>query len=188
MGPFGKSLSARTCLVTGGAGGLGKAIALAFLANGANVVVCDLKQETLDQATSDLSDKGPILAVQCDITNTYEVKSLVNNTIEHFGSLDVLVNCAGIMDRFEPVGELSDEVWARVLAVNLTAPFLMSKEVVAHFMSRNAQDASIINIGSLASQRGWAGGIYWPQNRTKEATRSKANSCQVPLIPQANTH
>lgn len=144
--------------MTGGAGGLGKSVAMAFLAGGANVVVCDIDQKTLDMALAEFANQGPILVVQCDITDPAAVKSLINQSVEHFGSLDVLVNCAGIMDRFEPVGEVGEDVWARVLAVNLTAPFLMSREVIGHFLKRNAVDASIINIGSLASQSGWAGG------------------------------
>lgn len=158
MASVGKDLSERTCLVTGGAGGLGKSVALAFLAGGANVVICDIDQKALDIVSKEFSNQGPILVVQCDITDPAAVKSLVNQTVEHFGSLDVLVNCAGITDRFEPVGEVDEDVWARVLAVNLTAPFLMSKEVICHFLQRNATNVSIINIGSLASQRGWAGG------------------------------
>lgn len=176
MASVGKSLSGKTCLVTGGAGGLGKSITLAFLAGGANVVVCDIDQQTLNSASVEFSDKGPALVVQCDITNPSSIKSLIKKAVEHFGQLDVLVNCAGIMDRFEPVGELREAIWNKVLAVNVTGTYLMSKEALCHFLSRNARDASIINIGSLASQSGWVGGECLSWNEIVGSGPSHADS------------
>jgi NAD(P)-dependent dehydrogenase (short-subunit alcohol dehydrogenase family) len=82
----------------------------------------------------------------------------MEDAVKHFGKLDVLVNCAGVMDRFEPAGDVSLELWNKVLTVNLTATYLMSKEALNHFLSRCATDASIINVGSLASERGWCAG------------------------------
>lgn len=158
MAAAGKLLSGRTCLVTGGAAGLGRSTALEFLACGANVVICDINQKHLDSTSAELSAHGPTLAVQCDITDASAIKSMITKAIEHFGKLDVLVNCAGIFDRFEPVGELSEAIWRKVLGVNLTGPYLMTKEVLNHFLSRAATDASIINVGSLASLHGWGGG------------------------------
>lgn len=145
-------------MVTGGAAGLGRSIAVEFLACGANVVICDINQNHLDSTLTELSVQGPTLAVQCDITDSNAIKSVVARAVEHFGRVDVLVNCAGIFDRFEPIGELSEAVWNRVLGVNLTGSYLMTKEVVNHFLSRGATDASIVNVGSLASLNGWAGG------------------------------
>lgn len=137
---------------------MGRSIAVEFLACGANVVICDINQKHLDSASAELSIQGPTLAVQCDITDSDAIKSMVAKAVEHFRRVDVLVNCAGIFDRFEPIGELSETVWHRVLGVNLTGSYLVTKEVVNHFLSRDATDASIVNVGSLASLNGWAGG------------------------------
>lgn len=160
MAATANGISGRTCLVTGGAGGLGKAIVLELLGNGASVAVCDINKATLESSAVEFSKIGPILPIQCDITNASAVEFLVEKVVHHFGKLDVLVNCAGVMDRFEPAGDVSFELWNRVLSVNLTATYLMSKEALRHFLSRGATDASVINVGSLASERGWCAGEY----------------------------
>ena len=156
----GQRLSGRTCLVTGGAGGLGKSITLALLEDGANVVVSDISKSLLDSVAAEFQKKGPTLLLPGDVTDANVAASLITKAAEHFGQLDVLVNCAGIFDRFEPVGDLSKDLWSKVLAVNVTDPFLLSKEAISHFLTRGATDASIINIGSLASEHGWCGGEY----------------------------
>lgn len=151
-------ISGRTCLVTGGAGGLGKSIVLELLSSGANVVVCDINKALLDSSAVEFSTIGSSLPVQCDITDATAIKYLIDKAVKHFGKLDVLVNCAGVMDRFEPAGDVSLELWNKVLTVNLTATYLMSKEALNYFLSRGATDASIVNVGSLASERGWCAG------------------------------
>lgn len=163
MAANGNTLAGRTCLVTGGAGGLGKSIALALQAEGANVAVSDFSESLLDSVAAEFkqSDSSALL-LSGDVTDASVVKCLISSTVQHFGQLDVLVNCAGIFDRFEPVGDLSQDLWSKVFAVNVTGPFLLSKEVINHFLSRAATDASIINIGSLASEHGWCGGKYAP--------------------------
>lgn len=153
-------VSGRTCLITGGAGGLGKSIALELLARGANVAVCDINKATLSSSAAEFSKIGPSLAIQCDITDASAVESLIKQVTKRFGKLDVLVNCAGVMDRFEPTGDVGLELWNKVLTVNLTATYLMSKEALRHFLNRGATDASIINVGSLASERGWCAGEF----------------------------
>jgi NAD(P)-dependent dehydrogenase (short-subunit alcohol dehydrogenase family) len=115
------NLSGRTCLVTGGAGGLGKAIATLFLQSGAKVVICDIRKDLLDATSSELSDLGPLLSLECDITDATAVTGLFEKILERFGQLDVLINNAGIMDRFDPVGDLDQSLWQKVLAVNLTS-------------------------------------------------------------------
>lgn len=158
----GKGLAGRTCLVTGGAGGLGRSIVLTLLAGGANVVISDISKSALDSmAAAEFEGQGStstLLILPGDVTDAGVVKSLIVDAVKYFGQLDVLVNCAGIFDRFDPVGDLSHDLWSKVFAVNVTGPFLLSKEAINHFLSRGATDASIINIGSLASDHGWCGG------------------------------
>lgn len=156
----GKILSGRTCLVTGAARGLGKSIAEKFLDSDARVVVTDIDESLLKSVFAESSKRGQTLPVQCDITDAGAVKSLVEKAVTHFGQLDVLVNCAGIVDCFEPLGDVSQGLFEKVLAVNLTGTFLLSKEVVNHCLSRGATDASIVNIGSVASECGWGAGEY----------------------------
>jgi NAD(P)-dependent dehydrogenase (short-subunit alcohol dehydrogenase family) len=151
-------LAGKTCLVTGGAGGLGKAIATQFLSAGANVVICDINEERLQQASAQLSSKGAIRAIKTDITKVDEVQSLFDELIREFGKIDVLVNNAGIMDHFAPVGDLDVEQWERVMALNLTAPMVLSKMAVRNMLEQPKPDGRIINIVSVAGRAGWAAG------------------------------
>lgn len=153
-----QSLTGKTCLVTGGASGLGKAIATKYLEAGANVVICDINEERLQQTSTELSTKGPLKALKIDVSQQSELESLVEQTISAFGKIDVLVNNAGIVDRFEPVGDLDPEFWNRVMAVNLTAPFLLSKLAVNNMLAQPKPDGQIINIISVAGKAGWAAG------------------------------
>lgn len=152
-------LAGKVCLVTGGAGGLGKAIATKFLEAGANVVVCDVNEERLDQTSIELCSKGLFRAIKADLTNKDEVQDLFEELLAFFGKIDVLVNNAGIMDRFDPVGDLDIEQWERVMAINLTAPFLLSKLAVRNMLKRPQPDGRIINIVSVAGKAGWSGGM-----------------------------
>lgn len=152
-------LAGKTCLVTGGGGGLGKAIATRFLEAGATVVICDINDERLQQTSAELSSKGPLKAIKTDITNKDEVQGLFDELISGFGKIDVLVNNAGIMDQFDPVGDLDIEHWDRVMAINLTAPFLLSKLAVRNMLEQPKPDGRIINIVSVAGRAGWASGM-----------------------------
>lgn len=152
-------LAGKTCLVTGGAGGLGKAIAANFLEAGANVVICDINEDRLQETSVELSCKGPLKAIKADITKTNEVEALFADLINTFGKIDVLVNNAAIMDTFNPVGDLEIDQWDRVMALNLTAPFVLSKMAVRNMLEQPTPDGRIINITSVAGRAGWAGGM-----------------------------
>lgn len=151
----------KTCLVTGGAGGLGKAIAKAFLAAGAQVIVCDINQERVSQATTELAPTGRFRAVTADVTDPEAMRRLFGD----FARLDILVNNAAIMDRFEPVADLDLDLWERVLAVNLTAPLLLSKLAVRDMLSRPEPDGCIINVASAAAKAGWLAGTAYTTSK-----------------------
>ncbi|EPS29691.1 hypothetical protein PDE_04641 [Penicillium oxalicum 114-2] len=158
-------LAGKTCLVTGGAGGLGKAIATHFLDAGANVVICDIHEERLQQTSAELSSKGPLRAIKSDITKPEDVKRLFDELIREFSKIDVLVNNAGIMDHFAPVGDMDLEQWDRVIALNLTAPMILSKMAVQNMLEQSTPDGRIINIVSVAGRAGWAAGAAYTASK-----------------------
>ncbi|CAN8103586.1 unnamed protein product [Discula destructiva] len=160
-----EAAAGKTCLVTGGAGGLGKAIASAFLKAGANVVICDIKQARVDEASAELSSLGSLLAVVVDITNSEAVESLFEQITTKFGTLDVLVNNAAIMDRFDPVGDLDPELWDKVIAVNLRAPFVLTKLALEIMLKKDSPSGSIINIASGAAKAGWLAGAAYTASK-----------------------
>jgi len=150
------SLTGKVCLVTGGAGGLGKAIAQALLSAGALVAITDINQTLLDSVSASFPPSS-FLAVHANVTIEESARQLVSEVVSKFGHLDILVNNAGIMDNFDGVAECQMDMWGRVLAVNLTGPFIMTGLAVKNFLE-NGTKGRILNIGSLASFRGGTAG------------------------------
>ncbi|KAL2198435.1 hypothetical protein P885DRAFT_32415 [Corynascus similis CBS 632.67] len=157
------SAQGKTVIVTGAAGGLGKAIATAFLAAGANVAICDVVPhriaEVIQEWDKPYGDR--FITRPTNVTDEAAVQSLIDDTVAKFGRLDVLVNAAGIMDGFEPAGDLSKEKWDRVLNVNLNGPFLTTKAAIAQFEKQENPGGVIINIGSIASVHGFKSGLAY---------------------------
>ena len=113
----------KIALVTGACGGLGRAIAETFLAEGAKVVVCDISTELIDDFKEKVSSAHPdrTLVLRKDITHESALDELFKEAIEAFGQLDCVVNSAGIMDALDPVADLNMEMWNKVIAVNVSA-------------------------------------------------------------------
>ena len=145
-------LSGRTALITGGGSGLGRDIAEAFAEYGANIAVCSRKvancQETVDYLTS----KYPIqaMAYECDVSNEENVNGTVKAVLSDFGQVDILVNNSGATWG-EKAENMPLEAWQKVLNVNVTGTFLMSKAVGNHMILNGY--GKIINIGSVAGIR-----------------------------------
>jgi NAD(P)-dependent dehydrogenase (short-subunit alcohol dehydrogenase family) len=139
----------KVALVTGAARGIGLATAKKFLAEGWRVALLDIEGELLHSAVTALGDAGNTLALQCDVAEASGVAAAIAETERRFGRLDALVNNAGIAV-FAPLLETSDEDWNRVLAVNLTGPFLCSK-AAASLMREHG--GAIVNITSISSLR-----------------------------------
>ncbi|MBE3046987.1 SDR family oxidoreductase [Candidatus Bathyarchaeota archaeon] len=167
------SLENFTVLVTGAAGGLGKAIATTFLESGANAAICDVSAERLASVSSewDAAYKGRFLASQTDITDEAAVNSFFAAAVDKFGKIDMLVNNAGILDSFNPVGETERSLWDKVMTVNATGSFLATKAAVNTMVPNGG--GTIINIGSIASYRGGAAGAAYTASKHALAGLSK---------------
>ncbi|MGZ4157931.1 MAG: SDR family NAD(P)-dependent oxidoreductase, partial [Bacteroidia bacterium] len=119
-----KKLINKTAVVTGAASGMGKAIAQLFAQEGANVIVADLKQNEIDEVVSGITKSGgKAIGIICNVANENEIKNMVDQTLTQFKTIDILVNNAGIMDDFIPVDQVSNELWNRVMSVNINGPF-----------------------------------------------------------------
>ncbi|MEV7191252.1 SDR family oxidoreductase [Streptomyces sp. NPDC093510] len=138
----------RTALVTGGGSGLGRATALAFAAEGANVVVAGRTEGPLKE-TADLIEQtgGKALAVTADVSRSADLAALVAATVERFGSLDVAVNNAGVLRAGQPVAELPEEDWRTMLDINVTGVLLALQAEVKQMRTQPGGGA-IVNIGS----------------------------------------
>lgn len=151
-------LSNKTVIVTGGAGGLGKAIATGALEAGANVVIVDINETLLEQCYADLSSKGPLLSVKADVTSEESAESIFKQTIEKFGGVDALINNAGIMDTFKPVGDIDMLEFERIMSINVKGPTILSKLAINAFLAKETPSGNIINVGSQSSFRGGTAG------------------------------
>ena len=149
-----RALRDKAALVTGGSSGLGRATAVALARAGADVALAPRSAEELESAEREISKTGgQALVLPVDLAKADEAARAVERTAEAFGRLDVLVNAAGT-DAPGPVEELDVEGWDRTLAVNLRAPFLLSKAVFPYM--REAGGGTIVNVSSVAGKKGWA--------------------------------
>lgn len=142
----------RVAIVTGGATGIGRAIAEHFLKEGASVVLADINSSLADSTAAELSAAGPTIAVRTDVADESSAQSLVEQTRKTFGGIDFLVNCAGIHFH-KLVVETDLAEWNRQLDVQLNGPFLCSREVARDMLAHQTEGA-IVNIVSAAARMG----------------------------------
>ena len=131
-------------LITGGAQGIGKAIAQRFLREGMGVAIADIDAEAGEETATELSRLGETLFVRADVAIERHVRGMIRKTLLRFGRLDVLINNAGI-SRNKPIAKLALADWNRVIAVNLTGTFLCSKHAAPHLAKAGG---AIVNIAS----------------------------------------
>ena len=147
-------LEGKAALVTGASSGLGRATAIALARAGADVALVARSQQELDSAKDEISEIGRrALTLPVDLASEVETTGAVERTVEALGRIDVLVNAAGT-DAPGRVEELDVEGWDRTLAVNLRAPFLLSKAAFPRM--REAGGGMVVNISSVAGKKGWA--------------------------------
>ena len=142
--------SAPVAVITGGARGIGLAVAEWFLDQGHRVALLDIDRATLDATATRLADPARVLAVACDVSDPEQVDAAVARVVTAFGRIDALVNNAGVAV-FKPIGETSFAEWRQVLSVNLDGAFLCSQACVPH-MRRQGKGA-IVNIASISGLR-----------------------------------
>jgi 3-oxoacyl-[acyl-carrier protein] reductase len=145
-------LKDRVVIVTGSARGIGRAIALSFVREGAKVALVDVDKEKLEILKNEIEKKnGKAMTISCDITKTVEVKAMVNGVQNAFGRVDILVNNAGIIRR-GTIETVTEEDWDRVIEVNLKGTFNCCK-AVAHLMKEQGY-GKIVNVSSIAGKVG----------------------------------
>lgn len=146
-------------VVTGAGSGIGRAIAQAFLSEGSRVVLVGRTVSALTETAAD-TEVGSALVQRCDVANRVSVESMISATLEAFGTIDVLVNNAGMNTNPRSVGEVSADDWDRTLQVNLTGAFNCIQAILPTMRSRRG--GTIVNIASTAGLRTseFAGAAY----------------------------
>lgn len=144
-------LDGKVAVVTGGGSGIGKGIARAFADEGCSVVIASRNAARLNAAAEQLAQTGSeVVAIPTDVTIESQAIALFEETLDRFGRLDILVNSSGAFDG-GPIDQISLEAWNRVIGVNLTGPFLCTREAFA--IMKDAGGGRIMNIGSISAQR-----------------------------------
>ncbi len=150
--PLDFRLDERVALVTGGTRGLGFEIARAFAAAGAGVIVASRHQEACERAAAKLRAAGAdALGIQCHVGHWGEVERLAEAAEGWRGGVDVLVNNAGMSPLYERVSDISEELWDKVISVNLKGPFRLSA-LLGEAMRRRGR-GSIVNVSSMGAVR-----------------------------------
>jgi 3-oxoacyl-[acyl-carrier protein] reductase len=143
-------LTGHTAMVTGGASGIGEAIVRRLSAAGARVVIADIDGEMAADTAKDVGNRAFAIAV--DLTNPHSVISAVNHAIDIAGSIEIVVNNAGVAGKAAPIWEQTDEDWQRVMNLNVTGPFYLCRAVLPHMRARKY--GRIVNIASIAGKEG----------------------------------
>ena len=145
-------LKGRVAAITGGARGIGYAVAQRALESGASVALWDVDAERLTRSERELSERGKVSSVVVELTSESSVADATARTVQQHGGIHVLINCAGITGGNGKTWELEPEVWRRVIDVNLIGPYLTSRAIVPVMLKQGY--GRIVNIASVAGKEG----------------------------------
>ena len=188
-------LKGRTAVVTGGARGIGLAIARRLLASGAACSLWDINETELATTAEALASKGSLHTANVDVTKPESVQAAADQTVRHFGSVDILVNDAGIAGATKKMWECTPQEWQEVLQVNLFGVFLCCRALVPRMIEQRY--GRIVNIASIAGKEGnpnashysasKAGVIALTKSLGKElATTGVSVNCVTPAVIQTD--
>jgi NAD(P)-dependent dehydrogenase (short-subunit alcohol dehydrogenase family) len=166
LGNLDQWFDGRTAIVTGGSGGMGRAIALAFSAAGSRVIVSDVADAGGEETVALVrSAGGEARYVHADVSKSADVQAMVAAAVDAYGGLDFAVNAAAIEFEVDYLADLADEDWDRMLDVNLKSVFLCMKHEINAMLATGRDGAAIVNIASTNS--------YRPQPHQSAYTASK---------------
>ncbi|WP_159872131.1 SDR family NAD(P)-dependent oxidoreductase [Novosphingobium sp. 9U] len=157
-------MSDKIAVVTGSGKGIGRAIAERFARAGASVVVCDIDQTAAQSVAESINASGgTAVGFKVDVSNKASVEALVAASLEHFGRVDVVCNNAGVLDDFTPLGAVTDELWQRIIGINLTGTFMVSRAFLPGMLEQGS--GTFVNLASMAGLVAQAGGLAYTASK-----------------------
>ncbi|MBO9530826.1 glucose 1-dehydrogenase [Acinetobacter oleivorans] len=157
-------LQNKVCIITGAASGMGESEAIAFAQQGAKLIIADMNLEQANQVAGKIINAGgEAFAFQVDVTQFDQLKQLVEFTLEKFGRIDVLLNNAGIFDKYTNSLDTTEELWDRMFAINVKAVFNLSNLVLPKMIEQGS--GAIINIASIAGLVAQMGGASYTASK-----------------------
>lgn len=159
-----KTLENKVAIVTGAGSGLGKAIAILYATHGAKVVAADLSEASLgDLKKEGLANGVQITTVKTDVAIAADIDAMIKLAVGTYGTLDVLVNNAGVMDDFSPVGLVTDANWERVMTINVVGPMRAMRSALKIMLAKKS--GVIINIASIGGLQGARAGAAYTASK-----------------------
>lgn len=159
-----RKLEGKVAVITGAGGGMGREIALTFAKNGAKVVICDINEATINETKElVLAEGGVAEAMVTDMGNPEDVIALIKKAGDTFGTIDILINNAGIFDGSVGAADASLEHWNKVMNVNVTGPVVAIRESLKYMIPQHF--GRIVNICSIASICATAGGTAYTASK-----------------------
>lgn len=157
-------LQNKVCIITGAASGMGESEAIAFAQQGAKLIIADMNLEQANQVAEKIINAGgEAFAFQVDVTQFDQLQQLVEFTLENFGRIDVLLNNAGIFDKYTNSLDTTEELWDRMFAINVKAVFNLSNLVLPKMIEQGS--GAIINIASIAGLVAQMGGASYTASK-----------------------
>ena len=166
MNRFDKRFDGKTVLITGGATGIGRATAVRFAGEGADVVVSDIKENELRETASMIAALGQkSLAVICDVSSMQSIQAMLDKALSEFGKVDILFNNAGIGDTNAYYEDIDSALWDSIYAVNVKGPFFITQRI-AKVMIDNGIKGRIINTASTEGKTNRGGSIVYASSKS----------------------
>ncbi|WP_129689908.1 SDR family oxidoreductase [Gottfriedia acidiceleris] len=157
-------LQTKVAVVTGAGSGMGKAVAVLYANEGAQVVASDINIEAANVTVEEIrSNGGNAIAVMANVAHENDIQNLIDTAVNTYGTVDILVNNAGIMDNFEPAGDIEDDKWERIFAVNTTSVMRATRKILPIFLEK--QSGVIVNVASAGGLQGARAGAAYTASK-----------------------
>ena len=159
-----KKLENKIAIVTGAASGIGKEITLLFAEEVCKVIASDINEKRITELEKETSPfKGAVKIIKGDLTKTNHIEELVKTALKSFGTIDIIVNNAGIMDNFQGAEDVTEKEWLKIMDINLNAPFKLMNRALKVF--KNKKSGNIINIASIGGTNGGRAGAAYTASK-----------------------
>lgn len=171
-------LNGKSAIITGAANGIGRASALLFAREGANLVLADVNEVSLRKVEEEIKSMGGNVVVRkTDVSSEQEIEELINLALKKFTNIDILVNNAGIGGGLDILEDQKEEEWQRIYEINVLGPVYATKHIIAHMKTR--RKGAIINIASVAGLMSGAGGNAYSASKAALINFTKTSACEV---------
>lgn len=153
-------LQDKVAIITGSANGIGKAIAVRYAQEGAKIVIADFNEEALNSTVVMLKGQGvQAVGVKVNVAVEEDIQRMIDDSVAAFGRIDILVNCAGVLDKMQAAHNVEDDVWQRVMDINVGGVMRSTRKILPLFQAQGR--GVIVNLSSIAGLTGGRGGFTY---------------------------